>query len=269
MFKLREGKRRNVISRIAIGAAVLSLSHSYSQASPHEYRRDTVVSQQYVENGRVHRSDDLVLSVVITLTSGTSWVVPSDFNTADNTIECYGGGAGGGGGAPGDGFTNGGGGGGGGSGSYAKNTNVALTPGASVPYAIGPAGSGGGALAIGTAGGDTNFNSGLIIGKGGSPGSPGVGTPSPSGGVGGAGGVLGTGTTRIAGQAGTSGAGNGFRGDGGIGTGGFGNGGIGGDGGPNVGNPAANGVAGRIVITYTPAKSLIYKPNPMRFMILR
>ena len=64
--------------------------------------------------------------VTVVLTSGTSWTVPADF-TAVNNIYCIGGGAGapsGSRGAPGGG-------------AFATRANVALTPGASIPIAIG------------------------------------------------------------------------------------------------------------------------------------
>ena len=63
----------------------------------------------------------------IVLTSGSSWTVPSDWNSTNNAIHCIGGGGGG---------TWGGGGGG----AYARISNLPLTPGASVPYQIGAGG---------------------------------------------------------------------------------------------------------------------------------
>ncbi len=86
-------------------------------------------------------------TIVVFLTSGTSWTVPNDF-TSTNFIEVIGGG--GGGGAAG---------GGGGGGAYAKISNLSLTIGASVTYQVGSAGAGGtGTTGSGTAGGDTYFN---------------------------------------------------------------------------------------------------------------
>lgn len=80
----------------------------------------------------------------IVLTSGTTWSVPADWNSANNSIECIGGGGGG--------FaTTGAGGGGGGGGGYAKAVNVTLTPSTSVKYKIGNGGS------AGVAGGPTYF----------------------------------------------------------------------------------------------------------------
>ena len=130
-------------------------------------------------------------ATVIFLTSGTSWVVPSDWNSANNTVEVIGGG---GGGAD---STNGGGGSGqgGGGGAYAKKTNVTLTPGATVTIAVGAAGSSGSFNSTGpTVGGDTYFcnstsncasitDTAVLAGaKGGGVGNPGTG----DGGFGGA-----------------------------------------------------------------------------------
>lgn len=79
------------------------------------------------------------------LTSGTTWTVPNDWDSSNNTIEIIGGGGGGG-----TGFGNkGAGGGGGGGGGYAKATNVTLTAGTAVGINVGAAG------AAHSAGGDT------------------------------------------------------------------------------------------------------------------
>jgi len=79
-------------------------------------------------------------------TTGThTWAVPSDWNDANNTIECIGPGA--------DGGSNYGGGGG----AYAKLLNLNLTPGSNVSYSIG------------THGGDTWFvSTSTVLAKGGS-----------------------------------------------------------------------------------------------------
>lgn len=265
-------KKKHIVSRLLIGTTMLLLSYNYSQAATGEYRRETVASQRLL-NKPAQRSDDLVLCVVVTLTSGTSWSVPANFNPANNTIECYGGGGGGGSSASGGGYGSGLWGapaGGGGSGSYAKNTNQAGLSG-SIPYSIGGGGGGGSFGFGGGNGGDTNFNSGQCVGKGGTGSPPGVGT-SGGAGPGGAGGVLGTGTTRIVGANGSAGTGGapGTGGNGGVGTGGFGNGGRGAAGteGTFPGSGTA-GVAGRIVITYTPALSRFTKRQTLRFFTRR
>jgi hypothetical protein len=88
----------------------------------------------------------------IFLTSGTSWTVPSDWNSSNNTIEVIGGGGGGGGGSSAEGD-------GGAGGGYSIKSNVTLTPGASVTYAVGAAGAAGTNTAGGN-GGDTYFCTG-------------------------------------------------------------------------------------------------------------
>lgn len=105
----------------------------------------------------------------IFLTSGTSWVVPADWNSTFNSIEVIGAGGAGGGGTAGNHGA------GGGGGAYSKVSNLTLTPSASITYAIGAAGTG--ILgATGNSGGDTYFN-GASLGassvgaKGGSGGS--------------------------------------------------------------------------------------------------
>lgn len=76
---------------------------------------------------------------IIKLTSGTSWTVPLDWNNQDNYIECFGGGAGGSRG-------------GGGGGAWSKRTNLTLTVGSFVTYAVGAGGASNGS------GGSTWFN---------------------------------------------------------------------------------------------------------------
>ena len=72
---------------------------------------------------------------VVAITSGTSWMVPSDWNNASNNVYCIGAG----GGAGGNGTYSGSGGGG----AFAIVANISLTPGNSVTVAIGAAGSAG------------------------------------------------------------------------------------------------------------------------------
>jgi hypothetical protein len=71
------------------------------------------------------------------ITSGTTWTVPADWNSANNTIEAIGGG---GGGSYGDASWAGGAGGGG---AYSKATNIAYTPGHSIAVQVGGAGAAG------------------------------------------------------------------------------------------------------------------------------
>ena len=141
------------------------------------------------------------------LTTGTSWTVPADWNSSNNTIYMIGAG---GGGATGAVSGNNRAAGGGGGGGYRLLTNQSLTPGAIVPYTIGTS-------AANTAGSSTTFNTTNTAG-GGSAGTAAT-TPTSAGGAGGAGTFNG----------GTGGAG-------GFGTAvntGYGSGGGGGAGGPN------------------------------------
>lgn len=191
-------------------------------------------------------------ATTVVLTSGTSWTVPSDFNTTANTVECWGGGGGGGGangGSPGSG-------GGGGGGAYSQVTNLNLTPGSSVAYSIGDAGTAG--LSVGPtaggAGGNTWFHSTTTVlaspGLGGGNGSVNTGgnggttascvgtvklpggnggnstTSTAPGGGGGAGGPDGAGSAGAAGSGANAGAGG--YGDGGIGGAGGAGGAVGG-----------------------------------------
>jgi hypothetical protein len=125
------------------------------------------------------------------LTSGTTWTVPSDWNSSSNTIEAIGDG--------GNGGANMNGGGGGGGGAYAKISNLSLTGGASVSYYVNGAG-------------DVVFNSTAIT-CGGSP-TPSVCGQSgsnASGSTAGAGGLASAsvGTTKYDGGPGESLAGGG------------------------------------------------------------
>lgn len=156
-------------------------------------------------------------ATTVFLTSGTSWTVPSDWNSSNNTIECIGAGANGTTGNAGTGVfpQNGGAGGsGGGGGAYAKKNNVSLTPGGSASYTIGAANSG-------TA---TNFNSGSCIGAaasgstGGTAGSS-AGDTTFSGGNGASGGPFAAGGSGGGGGGGGGAAGkNGAGGSGGGGS---------------------------------------------------
>jgi hypothetical protein len=160
-------------------------------------------------------------------TNSTTFMVPADWNNTNNTIELIGGGGGGGGGV-----TNTRGGGGGGGGEYRRLSNQSLTPGATISYAIGAAGTGGAAGANnGTAGGNTTWNAGAVTAVGG---GAGLGSSPPTGGAGGTGG--GGGGTSFAGGAGGTGA---------TPAGAAGGGGGGGAGGTTaVGGTGGNGSAG-------------------------
>lgn len=87
------------------------------------------------------------MATVIALTSGTSWSVPADWDDSNNSIHCIGGGVDGvaGQGGNGSGFNGQRGGGGG---AYSTISNLNLTPGGSVTYAVGTRGA--------STGGDTS-----------------------------------------------------------------------------------------------------------------
>jgi hypothetical protein len=68
------------------------------------------------------------ITKTIVLTSGSSWTVPDDWNSANNTVHCIGGGGSGNGNDDGSG---------GGGGAYSGKSNLTFTPGASVSYNVG------------------------------------------------------------------------------------------------------------------------------------
>jgi hypothetical protein len=167
----------------------------------------------------------LVLSLVL-LTSGTSWTVPANWNSANNFIHGYGAG---GRGASGSGTSGGGGGGGGG---YAEVDNSTFTPGAAIPYQIGAEGGTTGAGVGPTA--NTWFNAGtFLIAAGGATGTAGSG----AGGVGGLGGAVGN----CVGAGGTNGGGVGGNGTANHGGGGGGAGSAAGIGGAGLPGGGASG----------------------------
>jgi hypothetical protein len=163
----------------------------------------------------------MTTSTVVILRSGTIWTVPWNWNSNTNTVICIGGGAGGNGGS-----ANGGGGGGG---ARAVSTNLNLTPGSNVSFQIGAGG------ASGSSGGDTSFNSGAIIAKGGSTGSNGTGGAGGSA-------ASSTGTTKYSGgNGGNASAGNGGGGGGAAGDAGNGSNGATTNGGAGGINDGGNG----------------------------
>ncbi|BAM86886.1 exported hypothetical protein [Bradyrhizobium oligotrophicum S58] len=182
----------------------------------------------------------------IYLTSGSTWTVPSDWNSSSNTVEVIGGG---GGGAGSNSSTEGAGGGGGG--GYSKTVNLSLQPGSSVSYRIGLGGGGGGAANAGAGGGDTYFNGTgttclwqSVCAKGGSSGQGSSGLNAAGGGAGGTAGS-GVGTVRYSGGAGgNSGANSNGGGGGGGAAGPNGNGGNGGTSGQNGSGAGGGGHGG-------------------------
>ncbi|WP_316233728.1 RHS repeat-associated core domain-containing protein [Bradyrhizobium sp. SZCCHNPS2010] len=120
----------------------------------------------------------------IVITSTTNWVVPSDWNSSNNSIEAIGGGGGGGGSV---GSQQGAGGGGGG--EYRKASNVVLTPGATIAIVIGSGGAGGTTgPSNGAAGTATTFNGSTVVANPGQGGAA-SGTATAGAAAGGTGGI--------------------------------------------------------------------------------
>jgi hypothetical protein len=150
-------------------------------------------------------------AVVVNFTSSGSWTVPTNVNKI--IVEAWGGG-GAGGGVAGGGTTGGRGGGGGG--AYARK-NISVTPGQNYNIVIGAGGTG--TSAAGNPGGDTTFNSTLVVAKGGSGGSA-----TTTGGAGGSA-TNSVGDVKYAGGTGGNGVGTTSSGGGGGGAGSTGAGG--------------------------------------------
>jgi hypothetical protein len=184
------------------------------------------------------------------LTTGTTWTVPADWNSSNNTIHLIG--AGGGGANAAVSGNNRAAGGGGGGGGYRAITNFSTTAGSTITYAIGTS-------AGNTNGGSTTWNSGASTAGGGSRGDA-TTTPTSSGGAGGTGdfaggtggaGAFGTVASTAYGSGGGGGAG-GPNGVGGNGGNGFGSliqanisgGGGGGNGGGSAGTNGSSSLGG-------------------------
>ena len=187
---------------------------------------------------------------IIFLTTGTSWVVPNDWNSSNNTVECIGAGGGGD-----SGWENAGGGGG----AYAKSVNLTLTPGASVTYQVGAGGAGGPTTSSanfaggdGISGTDTWFNSGSFPSSGsacgakaGQGGTSFAGTPNTSlGGTASASYASGTGSVKYTGGTGGQGSWGGGGGGGAAGPNGAGANGGNGNGVPAMGGGGGGGADG-------------------------
>jgi len=180
---------------------------------------------------------DRTNQIYYVLTTGTSWTVPSDFDSTNNNIYIIGGGAGGGGAIATGTAGNKVGGGGGGGGGFTGISNLSLTPSSSVSYAIGAGGTG---LAGATtspygpsgSGGTTTFSS--YSAGGGSGTLTTLSTTSP-------GGVGGTGLTYNGGTGGTAPFGTNATNGGG---GGGGSGGVDGAGVTGANGTTAGGAGG-------------------------
>jgi hypothetical protein len=126
------------------------------------------------------RKDQPARSEKLTRESGTSWTVPADWNSTDNSIACIGGG----GGAVNSGVETVRAGGSGGGGAFAKISNLALTAGATVAFAVGAGGANAAPGAKAGDGGETFFkDASTVSAKGG------IGANATTGGAGGAGGI--------------------------------------------------------------------------------
>lgn len=97
----------------------------------------------------------------VTLTTGTSWTKPAGVTQVK--VECWGGGGSGGGAT-----VNGTGGSGGGGGGYARSEFIYPSAQQSISYSIGAGGTGG--TGNGTAGGDTTWDTSVVIARGGGAG---------------------------------------------------------------------------------------------------
>ncbi len=175
--------------------------------------------------------------------NASPWVVPGDWNSSNNSIQVIG--AGGGGSAVG---------GGGGGGGFSSSTNVSLTPGASIAFAVGAGGSGGASggsypsCNVGAAGGDTYLcnstsncaslaGTAVVVGaQGGKGGSSGAPSTAAAGGAA----SSGKGATKFSGGNGGKGYGATAAGGGGA-AGPRGNGGVGGDAIGGLGGSGAGG----------------------------
>lgn len=118
--------------------------------------------------------------VVVTLTSGTSWTVPTGVTNINATL--FGGGGGASGSLAGLNSTNYGQAGKPGAGGQVITSNVLTTPGASIAYAIGAGGTAGAGDGQGGAGGDTTFTGATTASGGTYVGSTGQG--AANGGIG-------------------------------------------------------------------------------------
>ncbi len=139
-LKGRQRRIRPLVSSLLIGGAVLSLSYRDTQAAIGEQRRETFLTQHILSKADPPL-DEVLLSVAIFLVpgAGTSWAVPLDWNSQNNSVECIGAGASGGVARNSAGVTAKAT--GGGAGAYAKVSNVALTPTSSVTINVGVGGA--------------------------------------------------------------------------------------------------------------------------------
>lgn len=139
ILKGRKSRFRPAIAALTIGSIVLGLSYRDSQASLGEQRREAIITSRVVEKDHSFKlNDDVVLSVTIFLTSGSSWIVPSDCIKID-IVDCIG--AGGNGSATGRVHSAGA--------AWARITNLSVAPGSSITIGVGK---------VSSANNDTYFN---------------------------------------------------------------------------------------------------------------
>ena len=93
-LRKRKSRIRPAVASLLIGGAALTLSYRDVQAAAGEQRREAVLTQQYFENGsqKTFRFEPIVLSVSIYLTSGATFIVPTDCAKID-AVDCIGAGA--------------------------------------------------------------------------------------------------------------------------------------------------------------------------------
>lgn len=194
-------------------------------------------------NGTTANIDAHVPAQSVALTASGTWTVPADWTSGKNSVECFGGGGGG------TSLSSGGTVAGGGGGGWAKKSNIALTPGATVGVTVGAGGTGGSVSGSdGGAGGATSFGGYCAANGGGgsvdyTPGAGGAPTVGDTGYSGGSGGPAGGNGSSAAGGGGAGGP-SGAGGSGGNIAGlGLASGG-GGSGGGTAGQPGSAGGAG-------------------------
>jgi hypothetical protein len=246
-------RRVNRTAALFLGTCAIVLQTGFEAPAKGQVRIDnTVLFFETVEALKTDRPFKIEqLAIVIFATSGTTFNVPSDWDSANNFVDCIGPGSRGV--APSAGVK---GGDGGGAGAWARKNNVSLSAGGTCPMVIGS----------GNSGTNTSFNSGSCVAQAATANSRTGGTAASStgdsknnGGTGGlgesfglfacGGGGAGAGGPNGAGGGGANGgdAGGGQGSGGGAGNAGLSGGGSG-AGTPGIGNNGGNGGSGT---TYT------------------
>ncbi len=231
---LRYNQNGNILLNFISTANMVYLANTASLTSDGTTPWKFYVGANSLNNGNVlgaifQDNDGNTAPIVYVIQTGTSWTVPSDWNSSNNQIHLWG--AGGGGGQAGQDDTGKWwGGAGGGGGGYTQVANFSAAPLSTVNFAIGVGGNGGGQFPWGNNGTSTTFST---YSANGGNGATNVDINiTPYGNIPGTGGVGGTynggngGNTLL-----SSGSTYSVSGGGGGGSGGpFGNGGNGGNG---------------------------------------